>query len=368
MSKVFRSARGFTLVELLVVIAIIGILVGLLLPAVQAAREAARRMQCSNNVRQIGLALYNFESARKKFPPSSINNPGSLPRTDLTDFLKVGTNGTLAAHYARQSFLTSILPYLEQQNVLNAGPGYNTKLDWFDPNNRVAAAARIATFFCPTSPSSGISFNTSNLGSADRATYATGGDWIPGLTDYYAISRGNSNPNNTGAVWNAIMNNNPAYPGPDGIKAVLGINGYTQIGAISDGLTNTIMIGEAVARPSRHEFGKQVLAFAGSPNAYMNGAWAGETNDIAVDGSRVTVNTTTGVRSASTLNAVADIPTACTLNCSNQGEMYSLHTGGVNVGLGDGSVRLLSSSISLRALMLICARGDGTPIGDAMGD
>ena len=85
MSTNVHVRRGFTLVELLVVIAIIGILVGLLLPAVQAAREAARRMQCSNSMRQIDLALHNFESARKKLPPSSINNPETARISSLVD-------------------------------------------------------------------------------------------------------------------------------------------------------------------------------------------------------------------------------------------------------------------------------------------
>ena len=106
MSKRFSSRmRGFTLVELLVVIAIIGILVGLLLPAVQAAREAARRMQCGNNLKQLGLALHNFESANKKLP-SGMNSPGYNGAYDDNNFSYVG-------------HLCQLLPYMEQSSVYN---------------------------------------------------------------------------------------------------------------------------------------------------------------------------------------------------------------------------------------------------------
>ncbi len=167
---------AFTLVELLVVIAIIGILVGLLLPAVQAAREAARRMQCSNNMRQIGLSLYNFESARKKMPPASVQFTGTAAITvqpDLLEFRKDGTAGNLPAHFARQCFLTSVLPFLEQSNIRNL---YNTRLDWYDPANRPASSTVIPTFLCPSAPGSERNLDTAQLG-ADRALFAAGGDW-----------------------------------------------------------------------------------------------------------------------------------------------------------------------------------------------
>src|SRR5262245_6390811 len=100
------SNRAFTLVEVLVVIAIIGVLIALLLPAIQAAREAARRMQCGNNIKQIALALLNYESAHKSFPPSS-NWPASQP-----DLLRDGGNANQSANW-----VVMILPFVEHQNV-----------------------------------------------------------------------------------------------------------------------------------------------------------------------------------------------------------------------------------------------------------
>jgi len=363
MKRVRIARGGFTLVELLVVIAIIGILVGLLLPAVQAAREAARRMQCSNNMRQIGLSLHNFESARKKLPPSSVQLAGTGPFnvTELAEYLKVGRTGTAANDFAKQCFLTSVLPYLEQQNVLNAGTGFDQKLDWFDIKNQPAASVRIPTFQCPSSP--GLkSVDTARLGS-DRAVFASSGNWMPATSDYMSVNRAN----NRAAVWNAITVSSPAYPGAESIRGILGSNTFTKLAAITDGLSNTIMIAEAAGRPSTYHFGRMVDEYAGGTNAYMNGPWAHSGNDIAVDGSTVTTNAA-GVRVASTLSSVAGMANTCSLNCSNQGEIYAFHTGGANVILGDSSVKFLSASIDLRTLMLICSRSDGTPIGDAFGN
>lgn len=130
MTSVRRSgASGFTLVELLVVIAIIGILVGLLLPAVQAAREAARRMQCSNNVRQIGLALHNYESAHKKFPPGWIAN-------DLD-----GEPGW--------GWATALLPFLEQNNVYQQ---LDLNVEIIATQNMPMIETVIPTYICPSDP------------------------------------------------------------------------------------------------------------------------------------------------------------------------------------------------------------------------
>ena len=350
--------HGFTLVELLVVIAIIGILVGLLLPAVQAAREAARRMQCGNNIRQIGLALHNFESARQKLPPSSVQSPAAanLPSRDLAEFVKVGTTGALPADYAKQCFLTTVLAQLEQTNVLSAGPnGYNQKLDWYDVGNRPASSSVIPTYLCPSNPLGERFLDTTLLGAGDRTLYATGGDWKPALTDYMAVNRGN----NRQVAWDNMTNANPVYPGATGVAGILQSNAFTRFAAITDGLTNTIMVAEAAARPGRFVSGKKIEGYASSGgNAYMNGPWAYSGNDIAVDGSNMTV--VSGLPVAS--NITTTLGTTCSVNCTNQGEIYAFHTGGAQVVMGDASVHFLSASVDLRTLQLLCARGDGTPV------
>jgi type II secretory pathway pseudopilin PulG len=358
-----KMRSAWTLIELLTAIAIIAILLGLLFPAVQAAREAGRRVACTNKMRQIGLALLNFESAHRRMPPSSVQLPGStLPlafnATEMAEYQKVGTTGSLPSHFARQCFLTSVLPYLEQASVLRQPAFFDQRQDWYALQNRTAAATAIPTFLCPSSANSLRAVDTSRLGASDRASYAAGGDWHPAITDYMAVNRANTNA--SGAVWNAITQLAPAYPGADNVRAVLASNAFTRLSAISDGLSNTLMIGEAAGRPSRWEFERLSEEYAGGTAAYMNGPWAHSGNEIAVDGSTVTV--TGGVRSASTLNSVSGLATACSVNCTNQGELYAFHKGGANVILGDGSVKLLAAGIDLKTLMLLCARADGHPL------
>jgi prepilin-type N-terminal cleavage/methylation domain-containing protein len=144
-----RAKRGFTLVELLVVIAIIGILVSLLLPAVQAAREAARRTLCLNNVRQLGIAVLNYESSYGRCPPGVVP---SLPwetlrdrcRGDLTK-CKWDIKGDAAFGHNGASWMVFILPFIEQQ-ALYDGWGFAKHVS----QNELLARKDIATYYCPT--------------------------------------------------------------------------------------------------------------------------------------------------------------------------------------------------------------------------
>ncbi len=364
--KARRSLSGFTLVELLVVIAIIGILVGLLLPAVQAAREAARRMSCGNNIRQIGIAMHNFESTYKKLPPAGIQLGGTLtaPNVELAQFQKVGTTGLSGAHYAQSSFLVMILPYIEQSNTLNAGTagGYNFKLDWYDPVNRASSAAQIPIYICPSNPRSPATLDTALLQTSDRNLVAAGGNWFPAVADYMAVNR----TTQTQTVWDTVCASNPPYPGNDSVLGMMASNRFTKFATVTDGLSNTIMVAEAAGRPSRYEMSKLLENYAagtfGNPaTAYINGAWAAPGNVIAVDGA--SVQQSGAVLRAFNLSASnVSVGTRCTLNCTNQGEIYAFHTGGANICAGDSSTRFLSATTDLKTLYLMVARSDGNVV------
>lgn len=193
---------GFTLVELLVVIAIIGILVGLLLPAVQAAREAARRMQCSNNLKQIGLSLHNYHDTYNKLPMSSVDG-----------------NGTIGV-------LFRLLPYLEQNNIFN-----QVRYDGDYTINLHLARNRIPSYLCPSGTQ--LYSTTPNANEANCFT-----------THYY----GNSGPVGTNALTNQPYardtTRESAGFGEYAVDGVFLLRSQIGFAGISDGLSNTIGFGE----------------------------------------------------------------------------------------------------------------------------
>jgi prepilin-type N-terminal cleavage/methylation domain-containing protein len=357
-----HARRGFTLVELLVVIAIIGVLVALLLPAVQAAREAARRMKCQSSLRQLGLAVHNFENSFQMLPPGVINlgtSGSTSPVSDIQEYLRAGASGTLVTDYTKHGFLSIILPYLEQANVLvTAGGGYNYRLDWNEGSNKLADIIRIPIYECPTVGSK----HFVNPNTVDPT-------FFPATSDYWPVTRSNNNP----AVWVAL---GMAFPGDpnsptantalnEAYYACLAANRRTRMAQITDGLSNTLMIGESGARHEGWAGGKRYADSGGAPSSTnwgVRGAWASESNNIVCAG--VVGPVTAGVAPIK-ITTAAQISTAVPINAWNQGELYAFHPNTCNTVMGDGSIRTLKTSMSLATLQKLAARGDGnTPESD----
>jgi prepilin-type processing-associated H-X9-DG protein len=261
-------------------------------------------------------------------------------------YLKAGASGANGQDYAKHSFLPIILPYVEQGNVLQqAGIIYNFRLDWFHTNNRPATSTRIPLFECPSVPTPHI-VDMNTLSAAERATYGTG--WQPKTSDYMAVTRANSNQ----AVWTRL---GIPFPVDPGFRGILTSNQGTKFEAITDGMSNTMMLAEQGARPEGWAFGAK---YTPQPT-FMNGAWGHSGNDIVCAG---TNRPNTAGTQPSKVSTAAQVPNACSINCWNQGEIYAFHTGVANVCMGDGSVRSLKDSIAFRTLELLAARGDGQAV------
>ncbi|MFO0942674.1 MAG: DUF1559 domain-containing protein [Pirellulales bacterium] len=302
-----RTNRAFTLVELLVVIAIIGILVGLLLPAVQAAREAARRMQCSNNVKQISLGFHNYESALKCFP---INYA-------MRGIPPFPNNGPGIANSGR-SWMQMILPYIEQTplyNNIDFTVGLQPKSSAVTTpvgKNRIVAATVVPTFICPSDDSSedGTLLNRSDL----NETTAPADRWA--VTCYKAVAGANW----AWGVFSPVVGVGKNGGQTDGLNLGDGVicsnqtnvHSRTRIANITDGTSNTFIIGEAMPGWSQWNWWY-------NPNAC--------TATCAIPLNRV-------LRVAKN---IGDWP-------NNYG-FASRHKVGANFGTADGSVRFVSDNI-----------------------
>jgi len=309
---------GFTLVELLVVIAIIGVMVGLLLPAVQAAREAARRMQCTNHLKQIALAMHNYESTYKALPN---NNPQPAAR---------GLDG-------RRVILTpwnvSLLPYLEESTIPGAwDPSYG----FSEAPNTQFLDKGIPTYRCPSSPVQNVEFfpamPATSAFTADLA--ATGGASYRAAVIEYAPALNVLPP-----PMNAGVARTPAF------LPQLSTRG-SSFAAITDGLSNTMMFGELSGGPVRYNQNRQ--AGNQSPNQFHLGTWA-RLLPIRMSDDGTTL-----------------YGGNCLINCTNFTglNMYSFHAGMVNVALADGSVRAVTDSISMDNYYRLVAVNDGLVVGE----
>lgn len=317
-----RTGRdGFTLIELLVVIAIIAILIALLVPAVQKVREAAARTQCENNLKQIGLALANFEGAYKYYPV------GGLSVTP------------------RSAWTTLILPYVEQDNVRNA---YNATVDWTDPANSAIIKTPVKIYVCPTADPartaydtiSGVQYpgapidytNTNSIAANSFTGLAANG----GYTSAGSASR-------AGIITSPTSSTNPAG---------------TRVKQIIDGLSNTITVTECAFRPQYWHDGKMDTtgvpdsgSCAGAPGCVTGGVWASHQKGMSIGGyDPATVTTVNGGSKV--------------INGTNGWEIYSMHREGAYASFGDGSVRLLGADMQPIVLFALITRAGGEVVND----
>mgnify|MGYP001030001018 FL=1 len=359
--------KAFTLVELLVVITIIGILIALLLPAVQAAREAARRTQCRNNLKQIGLACHNYEQANKAFPPgiiSSLDIPDAATGWNtLGEAAMTTATPSVAGHGT--SFLLRIMPFIEG-DTLAANWQYknsisSTVLNTKGYSNLILANTDVPGFYCPTRR------NGIRPGTDDVMQPVSSWPWTGGGTDYGGCAGRHAifGASATGsAAYNyreaqmgntivmtvfKVMVNRVQIPDPTGGKILEGVfgavNKSTTFASMRDGSSNTMLTGEMarITDTSEGILSKDGWVIGGCPTLFTTGEMMG------LVGSKY--QSVDGIDNTGKM-------------MNNRGAFSpgSQHSGGAHFGLGDGSVRFFSESMDPNVFALMGSMADGYAI------
>lgn len=305
--------HAFTLIELLVVIAIIAILIGLLLPAVQKVREAASRMKCSNNMKQLGLAFHNYANSNKDSFPMAYLFDSSVPN----------------AH----AWGTYLLPYIEQNNLYNQ---YNVNVIFVAGNNATVIQTPVKTFECPSNP------DQNKIYTCPAALAGAFGlpSFKAASSDYHVVS------GVMASLWNVVVGPNA---GSDRGGA-LSVNAQTPILGVTDGTSNTILLAEIAGKNDKWVLGQRI-----STGSEQGGGWGDPfSGENWLSGSDTTGSTSPG---------------SCVIGCTNSQPLgstargiYSFHTSGANLLFCDGSVRFVSNSVASSTICFLVTKSKGEVI------
>lgn len=324
MVRAFQHVRqnGFTLVELLVAIAIIGVLIAILLPAVQAAREAARRAECANNLKQIGLAMHLYHDSLGSFPSAYVSQTGGggvqgEPDPDTRDAGPGWAWGML------------ILPYAEQQTVQFT---FNQNLPCWAPENAGAAQAQISLYLCPSASGEQEAFEVLDDEGSVLARFGR---------SHYVANVGQEEP------WGQARD---TYLGL--VDGPLYRNSGTRAVDVTDGLSNTVFLGEHHSVLSNKTWVGVVPGASVCPSE----EFAFSTCDAAA----TLVQVHSGPAGSEDPPAIHPPNSPLCHVC----QMYAQHPGGCNVMLGDGSVRFVSDYISQPTWAALSSRALGDLVGE----
>ena len=354
--KVWRTA--FTLVELLVVIAIIGILIGMLLPAVQSVREAARRTQCANNLKQLGIALQNYESTFQALPPGYASTPtrdGTVPSGVFID----SSTWDASPGWGWAAFL---LPYLEANNTADR---FSTDLPIWEPAHRDIIQTQIPVFLCPSSSGDLQPFEV--VDGSNNSYSPDGGLPLRLGRSHYVASHGQESCwGECGAALTATVFDN-IYDGTTRTVNVFGDvgqvadgpfyrNSKTRFSEVQDGLTNTIFLGEHSSKLSDKTWVGVVPGAVVHPRLL--------TPENGPDGAATLVLVHAGP-SGGELD-ITGFPIIHPVNFPTYhvGQMFAEHPGGGNVGMGDASVHFFKQTIDLITFAELSSQNEGEVAGD----
>jgi len=362
--KANSQRNGFTLVELLVVIAIIGILISMLLPAVQQVRAAARRTQCLNNIRQLGLATLNFESAFMRFPTGANLNAGAVPADPGQPYflrnprpiVPKPTNSNVGLGVSWPMF---VLPYMEQTSMYEqfASGTVDWQSDWRDvvsTNGQRLVNSVIPSFICPSDSSPDGDYNKFWT----KASQESNG--LHSKSNYVGCMGRSTNQYNvySGSRWALASCNDPRNPYKKDDWGIFGLNSRTKTGDIRDGMSNVILIGERSSRTGEE---------AGIPwpnwRASYGSVWSGLPYSSIGSGPKQALYANLGALTGTGLPWLGPFVTVNGY-MQPQGLASSFHPGGANVVFADGSAHFLPDDIAVQTFGFLTSMADGEVVPD----